>query len=368
MPSIARNETSSCSNPKLDIFLRKSGVAVDVDVLEFQIFDVSTPAKQITPVQVYPLVIGTRQLVNQAACPVGQHIATGRYAALWTVPMAEELGAHEIRWFFQEITGGPEQTFSEEFDVTAVVGAGTDELYITVGDIRALGIDATMISDDDLEALIATCQEILERACRQWFAPRLLQFKFDGSDSDAAHFGIPIIMLEWLKLNNDTAELDPSYYRVYSAKAYPDDRRNPRIKLVRDDANASIYTAPNATGILKFRKGRQNQEVRGTFGFVEEDGSTPKAIVRALTKLVVEKITHPIFVAPGASPPPAPPPGAGGIVVEEQADDHRIKFSAPTFTDRRSGLSGITQDQEVLDIIKLYRAPIGVATPAHWSY
>ena len=35
---------------------------------------------------------------------------------------------------------------------------------------------------------------------------------------------------------------------------------------------------------------------------------------------------------------------------------------------RRPGLSGITNDQEIHDIIKLYKNPLGIATPVDWKY
>ena len=129
----------------------------------------------------------------------------------------------------------------------------------------------------------------------------------------------------------------------------------------------SIYTAPS-TVVLKFRKGAKNQAVKGTFGFTEEDGTVPKLIKRALCKLVVEKLGSPLVVDP-TSPGPALPPILGTLL-EEETDDHRVKYGAVGggTSARKPGLSGITSDPEILDIIKLYRAPLGLATPANWSY
>jgi hypothetical protein len=112
-------------------------------------------------------------------------------------------------------------------------------------------------------------------------------------------------------------------------------------------------------------KGRQNQEIKGTFGYVEEDGSTPKLIKRALTLLVIEKLTRPAYS--GSAGPSVPPPILG-TVIEEETDGHRLKYSQEAQATRNFGLSGITNDPEILDIVKLYRAPIGIAAPAHWSY
>lgn len=364
---LARNEVADCSNPKLDIFLSKGGSPVDVSVLEYQIFDVSDPVKQLTPLQVYPPV-GRAVLDPTTDCPAGARLSTGRYAAAWTVPVDQVLGSHEIRWFWKETAFSPEETFSEEFEVTATIASSTDDLYITVQVLRDLGIDAGALSDTDAEKLIRRCQAVLDRACRQWFNERTLQFKFDGTDSDAIHFGIPIVSIDWIKLNDDPNVLDPRHYRVYNGRDYPDDRRNPRVKLIHDTAHRDIYTAPLMMGRLLFRKGRQNQEVRGKFGFLESDGSPPEAIQEALTRLVVEKYTNPVYVAPGSSPPPSPPSGGGGTIMEEWTDGHKVKFATAPLATKKAGLSGITRDAFVQDVIKLYRAPIGVATPAHWSF
>jgi hypothetical protein len=121
---------------------------------------------------------------------------------------------------------------------------------------------------------------------------------------------------------------------------------------------------------LRFRKGRQNQEVKGTFGYVEDDGTTPKLIKRATCMLVIEKLTNPLYYDPSAGVPSVPqPPPIVGALLEERTDDHRRKYAQAggDIAPRRPGLSGFTQNQEILDIVRMHRAPIGLATPAHWS-
>lgn len=238
--------------------------------------------------------------------------------------------------------------------------------YITVDDIRAAGLSATKADDAAVTAAIAMWQQFLERATRQWFEPRTLTIKFDGTDSDTIHFGVPIITITSLKVNNSGAALDPSQYKVYSAAGYPDDRRNPRIKLIGDGDGADIFTAPMQFGKFKFRKGRQNQEIIGSFGFVEADGSTPLLIKRALSKLVIEKLQLPLYQDPDCAT--ALPPMLAGALKEEWTDGHRMVYATATPEARKPGLNGITADQEIQDIIRMYRAPIGIATPANPSY
>jgi hypothetical protein len=241
----------------------------------------------------------------------------------------------------------------------------TPVLYVSVADVRALGLDAAMFPDALVLATIKTWQAFIERACRQWFYPLELEMTLDGTDSDAIHFGVPVISISQVRLNGDTVPLNPSYYKVYSALINPADRQNPRLKLIEQrSSNYDIFTAPLRDGKLRFRFGRQNQYIKGVFGYVEADGSPPELIKRALAKLVVEKLGRPLFVAAGAEPPTAPPIMAG-IVTEEWTDGHKIKYatSGGELLPRKPGLAGITDDQEILNILKLYRAPIGAATP-----
>lgn len=360
--------------------------------------------------------------------------------------------------------------------------------YIEIADVRAEGLSASTYPDSKVLAAIETWQAFLERACRQWFESRQKTFSVDGTDSDTLHFGVPIIGIDYIKLNASTDELETTLYKVYSGTQLPDDRPNPRIKLIGPDWVRDIFTAPVTTGRLRFRKGRQNQEIKGTFGYIDngvkatgaiqfvakadhvdgetfvlDDGSNPavtfhidksgtytpgggyddtnvqvdisgdttvdevaataktaingattldvtagavdsggllwlendtggvagnqvitetvthadfkvygmsgggvpKLIQRALLKLVIEKLTSPLYSATGGPTPPS----VLGIILSEATDGHKLTYGYPggQVQSRRPGLSGITQDQEILDIVKLYRAPLGIATPAHWS-
>jgi len=240
--------------------------------------------------------------------------------------------------------------------------------YITVAEVNAEGLVDPPFTDADITAAIVLWQQFLERACRQFFESRTLTIEFDGNDSDTIHFGIPIISVEYLKINDDTTNLSTDLFKIYSSRSYPDDRRNPRIKLI-PDTDLDIYTAPQSTRRLKFRKGRQNCSVKGAFGFTESDGSVPLLIKRAWMKLVIEKLANPLYVADPATAP-TPPPLMTGILLEEKTDGHSMRYGAAggTTKPRAPGLIGITSDQEILDIIRLYKAAIGIATPAGWSY
>lgn len=240
--------------------------------------------------------------------------------------------------------------------------------YITVDDVRAAGYTAG--DDADVTAAILVWQEAIERFTRQWFESRELDITVDGTDSDTLHFPIPIIAVTALHLNDGVEPLHASVYRVYNGRSFPDDRKNPRIKLRSLHDHADIYTAPIISGQIKFLKGRQNQRVVGTFGYTEADGSTPALIKRALTKLVIRKLATPMYIDPSVIPPTPPPLLTSGIVTEEWTDGHRLKYadSLTSKPRRPDGMSEIIDDAEIRGILKMYRAPIGMATPANPSY
>jgi hypothetical protein len=351
----------------LDIFTKVNGMLTDISALEFQIFEkVTNPG---SPIQVFPSTIGARQPVNLALCPAGGKLSTGRYHATYTVPLTAVLGTWEVRWYFKLLPTSPEQQFFEEFEVLAAPAAATVNDYVTVSDVRAAGLNVDPPSDSDIQTAICVWQEFIDRATRQWFRPIPLELYLDGTDSDAIHFGVPIISIDEIRINNEETPLDASRYKVYNAQRYPDHKGNPRIKLVDSlESHRDIYTAPMRTGRSLFRKGRQNQYVKGVFGYVTETGAPPAMIQRALIKLVVEKLARPIA---GTPPPGLVPPLVQGIVKEEWTDGHRIRYEYPggPLASRQGGpLAGITNDPEIHAILRMYRAPIGVATQANPSY
>lgn len=362
MPGLIRGETSDCENPKLDLFTTVDGVAVDMTSVEYQIFEkINDPS---APTQVHPA--SGRQAVNLAACPSGDRVSTGRYVAHIEIPQGWMIGTHEIRWFFRLNPASPEQTFVEEFEVLATPSASSAETYITVADVRAEGLDDPP-TDGDVQAAILLWQELVDRATRQWFRPIELELNVDGNDSDTLFFGVPIISIEEIRINGASEALDPAYYRVYNGNRYPKDQQNPRIKLIDQwDSHRDIYTAPDRYSRRRFRRGAQNQYIKGVFGYVDNNGQPPALIKRALTKLVIEKLTRPIVENPALQPPPI----VRGIVTEEWTDGHRVRTSRAggDLKVRAPGLAGITDDPEILRILQLYRAPIGVATPAGPSY
>lgn len=364
MPGIAREQENTPS--LINWFTTVNGVLTDMFLVEFQLWDISggLPGTVIFPT---PGDAGDWEDVTAAP---GRY-SVGHYYAYdntlvqgWTPGIAEPLGTHRIKWQWKVSALAPYQSDSEDFEVLVQSAGSSTDTYISVQDVRDEGLLIADYPDARVLAYIEVWQAFLDRACRQWFNARTMILEVDGNESDTLFFGVPIISIDYVKLNTSTEELDTTLYRVYNAQRYPDDRRNPKICLVGPDAYQDIYVAPIVPGNFKFMKGRKNQEIKGTFGFVEEDGSTPDLIKRALLMLVIEKLTNKPYGAADSSLSPTL-----GALLEEKTDDHSRKYAhaGGETARRRPGLTGITNNQEILDILKLYRAPIGIAAPTHWG-
>jgi hypothetical protein len=297
MAALARGQPSDCANPAIDLFTQLSGMLIDVAVLEFQIFDISDPGKQLTPLQVHPAISGTRASVNVAAlCPVGDKLSTGHFVARWTPPLDEAIGTHEVRWFFRLNAGSPEQTFREEFEVLATVAGFSADGYASVSDLRAEGVAAADATDARLQQLIALASRYIERVTGRFFEPRAQTLVLDGTGGRTLPLGHPIVGVESVVIDASPFSpgdlpVDPSVYRVYNRHltqglVLPDDRDNPKLELLYGDG------AVGALGLGSFiwPRGQQNITVRGVFGYTEPDGSptgkTP-ALIRHATKLLV---------------------------------------------------------------------------------
>lgn len=361
MPALARGQENTTGI--VNWFITVNGVLTDAYAVEFRIFDITGG---LPGTQIFPTTPGDYEDVTSGA----GNFSTGSYYAYdnanaqgWTPELTASIGTHRIEWRWKISSGSPWQSDSEDVEILVQSAGSSTDTYITVQDVRDAGVAQSDYGDATVLAAIITWQAFLDRACRQWFIPKALTLNVDGNDSDTLFLGVPIISISSLKINGSDDELDPDYYKVYNSRSYPDDRRNPRIKLTRNDESRDIFSMPYQYDILKFRKGRQNQIIVGTFGFTEEDGSVPELIKRALLKLVIEKLTNPVY---GNAPSGVTPPALLASVIEEVTDGHKIKY-AETTSPGKLGLSGITSDQEILTIIKFYKAPIGLATPSHWS-
>lgn len=232
-------------------------------------------------------------------------------------------------------------------------GIGLPRGYITVEDVRRRGITQERISDEELQELILLMQVFIEKVTGQFFEQRQLSFSFDGSDSDILFLPIPIIEIEELRINDSITPLPKTDYVVYNGRTPPeDDRRNPKIAL-KQGYRKDIFTG---NGLRRFLKGRKNQHIKGTFGFVAADGSTPLPIRNALMKLVMREI-------PETGSGQAQGFSLGKLrsrIISETTDKHSYTL-ANTISE-----GSLTGDKEIDDVLALYRAPITLGAPKEW--
>lgn len=317
MASLGRGESSSVTNPILDIFtgLGNPSVLTDVAELRFAIRDISTPAKKAIPVQVFPVgPVGTFFELDPANADPGPgpnpgvRLGVGHYFAPFTVAQSSPIGDHQLVWEFRHTALSPLETSIEEFFVTE--GANpTAATYCGVADIRAEGFLDPPFSDARIDLLAELATRYIDKVTGRWFTPRTFDstnpFKVDGKDGRTLHLMIPIIRIDKLEvetqgfLNPDRVEIEADNYRVYNRHLFgvsqPDDRENPRITYVPrrivETIASGLFPAP-----LKFVAGRQNIFLEGVFGYTDWDGTpgslgeTPRLIRQVACRLVARDL------------------------------------------------------------------------------
>ena len=309
MPSLKRGESSSSTNPVLDIFTVAGNPAAVIDVfsLGFRIVDISTPAKRLSPVQLFPATPGDFYALDPVnAPPTGHRLSVGHYFAPWEVPLSANTGDHRIEWQFQLTSLSPFESLTEEFFVYEAA-LPTAASYCSVADIRAEGFDSAFASDARIEMLASLATKYIDKMTGRWFTARTFDsnspMMLDGDGSRTLHLDVPIIRLDNMKIESqafisgDLIDVDPAAYRVYnrhlSGLTRPDDRENPRISFIQSRLQRVL-----ADGILfqprTFPRGRQNIFLEGVFGYTDPDGSpfgnTPDLIKRAACLLVIRDL------------------------------------------------------------------------------
>jgi hypothetical protein len=358
MAALGRGESVSCSNPKLDIFMRLGGNLVDIAALEFQIFDKVIPA---SPVQVYPN-LGRYPVDFTNDCPTGDRLGLGHYFAKYTVPANAPTGTYEIRWFFRLTPSSSEQEFREEFEVlpSAVPSVGG---YTTLQEMREEGVPSTgpnAVSDERLQRSIFLASRQIDRFTLRWFEPRRMVFTLDGSDAPTMFLEQPIISVDDVSLDGyGSLGLDSIvvYNRHLTENLLnPDDRENPRIQLVQPFTPESVVTRLGDT----WPPGQRNVIVSGVFGYTEFDGtatgSTPMEINEAARMLTMRVM--PLKYAQSTVITDA---DRDSRVIELRTRDQSIKWAAPggssSASTRTPGQGMFTGDPRIDSILLKFAAP-----------
>jgi hypothetical protein len=342
----------------LDLYTQVSGVLTDIYSLEFQIFDATTG----TAVQVYPATLGDRQVVDVGTlCPTGGKLGTGHYVAAWTVPDAEPIGTHQVKWYFKLTSGSPEQIFTEEFEVLLVsVFAGSG--YAPVQDFRDQGITTAQATDEQLTAIIIRASRFIEKATRRFFEPRAMVVDLDGSGGSHLFLDQPIIAIDSIDEDDSEVQLSPEpEVKVYNRHLtqgllHPDDRDNPKIEFT--SAASTFDTRRSAR--RRWRPGEQNVRVGGIFGYTDPEppnptGKTPDLIRRVCVMLGMRDV-FPI----GSDEAIAA--SLAGRVTEERTRDQSVSYSPRRAVGTAASATPWTDDPEINTILDMYRAPPVIRT------
>lgn len=351
MPALARLQPSNCANPVLDIFTHIGGTLVDISVLEFQIFEkVTNPS---VPQQVYPAIVGTRQAVDVTnLCPLGQKLTTGHYVAIWTPPISEVVGTHEIRWYFKLTPTSPEQQLREEFEVLLEVSGVTAHGYVTVSEMRDEGVPVTY-SDNWLLSRISMASRMIDKFTGRFFEPRVQTLHLDGRGSRLLLLDFPIISVTSITLRSLTGEsstsVDLTDVRIYNRHLTqgllnPDDRDNPKLELL---INQDPYETDVNWVMAEWPRGSQNVEIVGTFGYTEPDGSvngkTPDLIKHAC-KLLVLRYLKTLWEATGGGATPV----AMGAITSESTEGQSVGYESGRAAGRNTVFTGDAEIDGIL--------------------
>jgi hypothetical protein len=354
--AVAQGAVSSVASPLLELWVVDSKLIVDPDAdsLSFTLVDVSTEDKECVPVTVFG-----PQVVDLTADRIGTDV--GHFAARFTLPAAEPLGAHEILWSWT-LKGKP-QSYAQRFDVLAGVPRGLGWGYALVSDFRAEGIDAKKASDLRLLKLIKEQSEWIEQVTGRFFEPRFMDTPIDGTDSLKLLLGYPILALQGVSILDDPIAIDPAsrelvvYNRHLRGLLEPDDRDAPRVEIPEVfpllDAFGSYANDDASSFVLRtsFPQSAQNVRVQGLFGYTDPDGSPlgrmPTGIRKALLLLVMRNLPSLACETEGFDA------RFVNRVTSMETRDQKIHFAS-----KGLGEGGFTGDIEIDNLLSLYARPI----------
>ena len=198
---------------------------------------------------------------------------------------------------------------------------------------RAEAIAEGMPDSARTDAALALAGEYIDRFTGQWFDKRpaadTMTLVFDGHGRETLHLPVSPIVVSSVTIDED--EVDASDYYVYSGAGPPDERKNPKI----------VFESP-------VTEGRQNVNVIGTFGYVEDlAGTTPPLIKKACLLLALRELPLMTDADRGDE-------AQAARVLEERTDGHSYKLGELIVS------GGSTGDPEIDNILVFYRAPIAM--------
>lgn len=317
MVFMARTQASSATNPLLTFIYQDPayGWMEDVFALSYAIVDVSTPAKEITPVS---------KVAKTAINTTTYRLSEGRYYAPQTIGGDWGLGDYQVIWYYTVADGDDEQTMTTPLVVTDEAH-GPPSYYATVADVYDAGLDDDTYTVKQVRGALAKATALLERWTGRSFRAAYKTIRVDGGGGMKLRLREPIIAVERLDveeeflqqyfLSEESREVHIYNRHIRLGQVQPDDRNNPRIDY-------SYGTRPLGA-IGYYPDGALDVKVTGMFGYTEPDGS-PLGSTPTIVRDLVVKIA--LLHVDGAATDEAWSVKNKWKITEERTRDQQVKY------------------------------------------
>lgn len=293
----------------------------------------------------------------------GTLVDVGVYSAGFT-PNAAGLGAGQdyvIKWFYTSSDGDSELEWPLSFGVVSAGLAMPYWSYINPQRLRDEGLTSAKMSDARLIQMIKTCQQYIERRCRQPFRPIRYTQKMGGVTGHTLFFSIPIVGIESVSLY--TSVIDQGTFAVFFIPTHntdpgwlpEDNRANPKIRLAEEPGLFSGGTTLQRYGSVPL--GAKNITVKGVWGCLEPDGSTPDAIQTAMLYMIMANANK--------LPAGEATTSASGVIIRERTDRHEVEFAAPAAGSVMTA-APFVKSTEAEELLRIWRGPILIDAPRDW--
>lgn len=332
MRGLARGETSSTTNPVLQLFSRQGGFLVDIYSGSFVIEDIRAPGAD--PVE----------KVAATALTVADKVSTGCYAIPSGSTAAWNIGTHRVTVSYVLEDGGPTYKQIIDFEILDVIDWPASGAFVSYISSRNAYLDGYVVETTTPQQIHRHTSEVshaIEQWTRRWFEPRFITLRTNGGPGRTILLDNPIIAVAdvtsvW---DEDGSYVHPhTYYKVFNRHLDGffdvDDRKNPKIEIT---STAGLITREARLAAAAWPSGVQNLEVSGVFGYTDADfdptdgavliGHAPVDLSRACGVLMGRQISD-----PGLTNPMTWSPGS--------VRSYRTRYQSVTFGGGGSSSSG----------------------------
>lgn len=267
---------------------------------------------------------------------------------------------YTITWYYTDEDGNNELTWAQTFGVVEE-GLGLPFwTYISPQRLRDEWLTEAKMSTPRLLAMIKTAQAYVERRCRQPFRPIRHTYKLAGNNTHTLQFSIPIIGVEYVSIYD--TQMDQNTFAVFNIPTHndapgwlpEDNRANPKIRISEEP---SLFSSTSLQRYGRITGGARNIGVKGVWGCLEPDGTTPEGIAQAMLYMIFANAPR---LNAGESPSQM-----GGVVISETTDRHSIEYAGRTVLGQIDA-SPFAKSAEAEELLRQWKGPILIEAPTDW--